>query len=547
MTLRLRVPRDAATLLAAAGAMAALVIAVRPALHAFDGHDVYWHLSRAAQWHRGVTEGVLYPRFFHDVFWGHGGPVMLFYSPLPYAVTEIFMLLGAGPVAALGWAVGAAFVCGAAGIFVLARGSLGTAGALVASAAYTLAPYHLLDAWVRAAYPELLAMGVTPWVVWAAARTARDRTRPAASLLAVMSALLILSHNLSAGFGLPLAAAYGLWHGHRAGTARKSAAWLAAGLAGGLLLSAFYWVPAQLEIDEIRIQEFSAGKLEAAAHLVYPQQLLDPEWGFGGSVPGPDDTMSFQVGLLHALAIAGAAFLAFRGPAASRPEIRFWLAVFGITTVLLSQLAYPLWKAAPPIPFLFPWRLLAISTVAASWTAGALLLAARTKAQRGTIAGIVPCLALLLYSPFAATRPSPYDDSFFTPEALAAERGAELLWLPRDANPPQWAPAVVVVRGDASVDLVLDRTHRLVTRVHARSPAVVRARILHFAGWRATRNGETISVGRDETGAITFEVPPGDHTVQLAFGETPLRGSAAAVSVAACLVLLFGLRRNRIG
>jgi hypothetical protein len=528
-------------LMAGIGAGAAALVALRPLASGFWAHDVRWHLVRIAQWHRGVLDGVLYPRFFHDVFWGHGGPVMLFYPPAPYVVTEIFCLLGAGPVAALSLGIAVAFTAAAAGVFLLARETAGRAGAWVAAAAYTLAPYHLLNAWVRAAYAELLAMAVLPFLLLAARAAARSRSARAASGLAAAAGLLVLTHLVTAVFALPLAAAYGLLHaaeGPRGGRFR-AAARVAAGLAAGVGIATFYWAPAVLERGLTRIEESYERGSRPDRHFLEPGQLLETWWGFGWSGPGRD-TMSFQIGWVHLAALSGGIVLAARGPAPARREARFWVAASAAGAYLTLGASAWIWERAPALPSIqFPWRLLVIPALGASLCAGALARPAGEPAPawRTAIPPAAVALLILAYLPFTASRPPRYTDDQVSPAALASEAGAEWMWMPTGAQegiPP--GPRALIAAGDGEVEVIDDRTHVLAARVRARSAAAVKARIYAFPGWRAEVDGRAAGTRADASGAIVVDVPPGDHALRLTFGSTPPRRRAAWIS-AVCLAL----------
>lgn len=534
-------------LLAAAGAVGALALALRPFPAGFWGHDTVWHLVRIAQWHRGVQDGVLYPRFFHDVYWGHGGPVMIFYSPIPYLVTEPFMLLGAGPSRALEMGIAVAFICAAVSIFLLARAPLGAPAALVAAAAYTLAPYHLLNAWVRAAYAEMLAMALLPVLLLTARRAAQKPGAIPVAGLSVAAAGMVLTHLISAVFCLPLAFAYGGWHarlaprGPRSGFVR-----VAAGLAAGLLLSAFYWMPAVAERSHTEVSRTFRLAHDPTPHFLWMRQLFDTEWGFGWSVAGPEDGMSFQVGWIHIIGLTVAAAIAWRGPALLRGEMRFWVVASAVAAYLTLRSADWVWRITPALSAVqFPWRLLGPVAVGASLCVAApvALLAERPGGARAVIGSAIILLALLAsYAPYTLAQPRRYLDETFTPETLSRSMGTERAWMPKGANPedgPQGRLAVIV--GEARVEVTDDRTHVLAARVWSAAPVSLRARILDYPGWRASVDGAAAATRRDATGALVVDVPAGDHVLRLRFGSTPLRSAAACASAATLIALAAAL------
>jgi hypothetical protein len=532
-------------LVAGLGAVAAVVVAIRSVGSGFSAHDVRWHLVRIAQWHRGVLDGVIYPRFLHDVYWGHGGPVMLFYPPGPYVLSEAFCLAGAGPMRALELGMVTAFVVGAVGIFLLARSVLGPTAAGVASAAYTLAPYHLLNAWVRAAYAEQLAMAVLPFLLLAARTCVARPVARTAVWLAFASALVVLAHLISAVVFLPLAAAYGAWQVLSApGPHRlKACACLGTGLAGGVLLSAFYWIPAVIERPSTYILETHAISYRPEPHLLSWRQLFETWWGFGVSGPGPD-TMSFQIGWVHIAAIAAGVLLCLRAGSVVRREAGFWLAVIAVTVFLTTSTSWWVWQIVPLLSSLqYPWRLLSVVALGSSLCAGALVrLADHQEVWRAAIAAAVVAMTILVYFPFAATRPPVHSDEEFTPESISKAMSAERMWLPKGARPERTTGSRLrAVRGAAAWEVEVDRTHRLEALVHSDSGATLGARILYFPGWRAQVDGETVPLRADDTGTILVDVPAGDRRLRLTFGSTPLRTAAAYASAAGFAAAMGGL------
>ena len=69
--------------------------------------------------------------------------------------------------------------------------------------------------------------------------------------------------------------------------------------------------------------------------------------------------------------------------------------------------------------------------------------------------------------------------------------------------------------------------------------------ILYWLGWRATVDGESVDVGPVEgSGYLALRVPPGEHTVVLYLGRTPVRALAEGISLAAALVVVVATGRH---
>jgi hypothetical protein len=106
-------------------------------------------------------------------------------------------------------------------------------------------------------------------------------------------------------------------------------------------------------------------------------QLFSPTWGFGASIPGPDDEAGFQIGLA-ATVLFILSFLVT--PKLQQPLVRRTLYFFQAMTLLLLFLTTPastlLWTLLPLSTFAqFPWRLLVIVAPLISIVAGAIIAA----------------------------------------------------------------------------------------------------------------------------------------------------------------------------
>ncbi len=130
-------------------------------------HDARHSIFFLVEFDQSIREGALWPIWGPDHSVGFGYPTFLVYAPLAYYVGEVFHLLGMGFAAAIKatWALG--FLVGAAGAYRLARCWFRPAIALVASLAFTYAPYHLSQIYVRAALAEFMALAWLPWTALA--------------------------------------------------------------------------------------------------------------------------------------------------------------------------------------------------------------------------------------------------------------------------------------------------------------------------------------------------------------------------------------------
>ena len=141
-------------------------------------------------------------------------------------------------------------------------------------------------------------------------------------------------------------------------------------------MSAAFWLPAFLERQYVRVDQWFGGRYAYQGHFVYWQQYFNTPWGFGVSVPGPDDSISFQLGAaIVAFALLGI-LLVWRAAGPLRGEIAFFVASALIAAGVASTSATPLWEMPIVGAMLqtaqFPWRWLILVVICLAPLAGLL-------------------------------------------------------------------------------------------------------------------------------------------------------------------------------
>src|SRR5690606_26560961 len=100
-------------------------------------------------------------------------------------------------------------------------------------------------------------------------------------------------------------------------------------------------------------------------HLVAPGQLLWSPWGYGISVEGTADGMSFAIGPLHLVLAAAGAIVALRSPQRSeRARATAGAALAAGGAWLATAWSAPLWERLPLLQYMaFPWRALMLPSL----------------------------------------------------------------------------------------------------------------------------------------------------------------------------------------
>jgi hypothetical protein len=550
-------------------------------------HDARHSVFFLVEFDQAIHDGVIWPVWAPDHAIGFGYPTWLVYAPLVYFAAEAFHVLGLGYAAAVKATWLLCFLVGAIGMYRLGRRWWGPAGGIVAALAYTYAPYHLAQIYVRAALAEFAALAWFPWVLLAVDSLWEDPRPRRAALAALAFGILLLTHTVSTVMFVPLLGAFLLlklaqdWRrGRRAqkaglrdetldvGQGRsairyRSIAWSAGALVLGGLLATIFLLPMLLERSYISEAQWIQGTYDYSKHFVYPSQFLDPDWGYGYSVPGPEDGMSFQLGLLVFVgATVGALAALFRrgGPLPNRAVALFMLIASLVAIFAMTPAAQPIWDFLPAVALIqFPWRLLAVVVVTLALLAGAGAYWLERRADPTIRPGpyvYLTALGLVLAS-FPYTRPEllplrPEDESpravidfeLKYPDMRGMTRWSERL--PADADSPLIAQYLAgeplhraaIVSGHGAI---LDQSSAGASaqaRVQADDEVRLRFYTYYFPGWQATVDGRPVEILPDPpNGLIGLVVPPGEHEIRLRFGATPLRRVSAGISLTTLVII----------
>jgi hypothetical protein len=304
---------------------------------------------------------------------------------LAYRLAALIRLAGASSVTAVKGIFAAGMLAGAVGMFGWARRRLGSWPALLAGVVYAFTPVVLATVTVRGAFAEAALLGIMPWVLWAAdASVTPGRGRSALALALGLGAVFWMQ----AGLALWLAAVLLVYillqpRGDGGEPHRRTPVTGLIGWAGGVLLGVAGLLPL------ILARGIGGGTpVVFIEHLVYPYQLLLTGWGMGPSIPGPYDTLTFNLGVI-AFGLAVLSMLPLAGRAADSPadtqdpvdsspaairKAQIIAAALLLVTVFLSATwAAALWRLLPGLArtLTYPWQLLLLATPWLAWLAGA--------------------------------------------------------------------------------------------------------------------------------------------------------------------------------
>ena len=526
-------------------------------------HDGIFHLYRLAGLDRALQQGIIYPRWFPEFAYGYGHPVLNYYSPLAYYVGEIFHLLGAGYILSTKLAFLAGFVLSGLAIYLLARDLLGRFPALVAAVAYTYAPYHLADTYLRGALAESFAFVFMPLALWAIGRLFQQRNVAYAIAVALTYGGLILTHNLTALIFAPLFLAYALlWTATRREFRLLALVGLSFLLALGVTV--FYWLPA---LTEARWVGLAAGFASTGYrdHLTPLGESISPFLLYR-YFPNQVVEAEHPLSMVHVFLLLVSMATVFRLAKAGQKEASWQMVLFLLVATLsfFMTLTYslPLWKLLEPFlaSLQYPWRFMGMASLGVAFLAGGVTFWAKEE-KKGGIWGYVAGLSLMALSVIVGLGRLPGErlemmerevtvaqmwEEDFAHRQIGTTWTAEYLpvWVRADRSeislPPSTsraldprgfeAPKVVVIKeGYLWYELGVKSTKSTTLRFH----------IFYFPGWQGYVDEKKVDTyPSGEFGLVTLEVPAGEHQLLLRFEGNRERKLGSALSLATLILLI---------
>ena len=271
-----------------------------PALLA--GHSARKDLVRLVEFDAAFRAADFFPSWSPDLYSGYGSPIFQFYAPLSYYAAEVPVLMGFDYATAFKLAL---FFSGLA-MYRLASTHFPGWVACLGAIFYMVAPYRLVDMFIRHALAEHCACIWLPLIVWGTERFVSKSSRIGLVTGALATAALIFTHNIMALIGIPVCVVAGwAFASPRRGILSLAAAGAVAAI--GIGLAAVFWWPAMTGRAFTRAEaSLTGGYYDFHRHFIEGWQFLDIHWNFGISGGSDGNQMPLQIGLLHLLAGLGA-------------------------------------------------------------------------------------------------------------------------------------------------------------------------------------------------------------------------------------------------
>lgn len=513
-------------------------------------HDGLVHLPRLATYYNALNELNFPVRWAGNINYGYGIPLFVFIYSTPYLVGSVFLKLGLGLVTAFKLSLLVGFLLSGVFMFLFAKRFFKDEKiAFLVVLLYQFAPFHLIDQLIRGSFGEVYAYAFLPLVLYFI--VCFFDTKKVSYLLfsSLATFFLIISHNSISLLFFAVSVVFCLFFGK---TLRLKIFSLLS-LLGGMVLSAYYWVPAIIEhkytLGNLYMKDLYKDHFFSIWKTVVPN-LIDAPFL-------QKDNLSLQIGLMQILVIALGIVWFLRSK--KKDKLLFRLFVFSSILVLVSMLFMSgssdiFWRSISQLrQFQFPWRFLAVIVFAASMYGVFAFSYLKKNIYYFGFCFLIVLTSVIYWFPKEGYDKVDEDYYWNFPLTSTYYGETDVIWTAGEAK--QYPDSLIdVVSGEAKVKNVVKKNNSQSFEVSAVSPTTLVSNTVYFPGWSVYLVSDDKKTklpiqfqDPNHRGWIQFSVPKGSHRVNIIFEESKIRYVTNKISILGFLsiVILFVFLRNR--
>ncbi len=517
------------------------------------------HIAWLYEMDKLLSIGQIPPRFVPDLSFGFGYPLFNFVFPLPFYLGEIIHKLGFNFVDSVKGVFFLSIIFSSVFMYLFLKLFLNRGFSLAGAILYVYTPYRAVDLYIRGAIGEILSFVFLPLIILSLLKIIISESIKEklfySGVGGLALSLLVLSHDITTYMFIPYILFLGIIFIFSKQNLLKNFLTLALMGILALLISSYFWLPALLDSTLMKYDTV----FNFLDHYPTLKQLFVYYWGYGASVPGPYDGMSFYLGTVNILILIGGIVLAIlnlKKLSNIEKKILIWGGVsFIVTIFMMNYRSELIWKSLPFVPyFQFPWRFLMMITLI---TPIFLIPFKYLKFKK-----FVPVLIIFLTiaTSFWMFRPQDFlgrTDSYYLNKYIPLPithsdyllNQEEYLRLPKETQmrPSSTFPLAYV---DSSKEEQIDKisSDSLNSKIRVISPVETSLNYskYYFPGWSALIDGKVAQIKPGlPYGQITTQVPSGTHTLEFKFSENLFKLSLdilSLVSLMGAIVLIWSFK-----
>lgn len=539
----------------------------------------YIYVARIYEMKMALDDGHFPVRWVKD--FRNGEPLYNFYAPLPYYAGALIKFIpGFSYLMIIKILFGIGFILSTIAMYFLGRKLFGILGGFLTGLMYLYAPYHSVDVYVRGALSESWALIFFPLIFLTSLNLSEKRTVKNISFLSLSLAGLFYTHNVMTLIFAPFI--FG-WMGYLTYKSKNKSlikSFLIS-IFWGIGLAASFLLPAFFEKQFVKTDELTTGYFDFRGHFVAVRQWFSPFWGYGASLWGAKDDMSFQVGISHWVVYGLTGILVmlsfiklrisnFQFPTAKagalfilneKIDYKKWKDNFLLFALLSSLFLFSLfmmhnksafiWELIDVLKFTqFPWRFLGISIFFISLLGGFFVYFLRENLSKVFMLLIVLLIVLSNVSYF---RPDSYyldsiDDHYISKSILSQNdklpKDYLPIWVKRIRDEKLQEPHFIEGNGD--IKNYSYKTALVSFDTTSTGKSSVETPVTYFPGWEVKVNGKKIEIEEpDQYGMVKVRLPEGESRVVMQFKDSGVRILSNLISFVSLVILIFVLVKKR--
>lgn len=532
-----------------------LFISLFPLAAILINQDFFWtqdgwtHLARTGSYAKGLLDGQMPVRWAGDLNYSYGLPLFNFVFQTPYFFMALLTILGFGLVSAFKTATAITFLMSGFFMFLFAYAFFkDLKKAITVTIFYQFFPFHLVDMTVRGSIGELFAFAFLPLGLFAVTKYLDTKNILFLYLTALATALLALSHLATGALFIGVTTLFAAIFAKD----KKIAVFAIGSILVGLLLSAYYWIPALLEHRYTYGNLFARDLYKehfAPAKNIFSPNIFNSESLRTGNVP-------VHLGIIHIAVTLLAGVSIFKDKKLSKKLKKLFLLNIFFTLVALffmSRASAFIWESIPTFrQFQFPWRFLSLLSISTSLVSISLFQfrLLQKKYMLITILFVTIASTAFLWVPQEGYREINEDYYWNYPLNTTYFGETDLRW---SAGPASKYPdkPVEAIEGSAVISDFYKKSNLHTYSVSSTQGARLVDRTQYYPGWIVEVNDARTDIQFQDPnypGLITFDVPEGQNSIEVRFTENKTRKLANSISVLTIvtgILLFFFLRFKR--
>ena len=473
--------------------------------------DGSWMTIRFSAFYEALRSGQFPVRFLMRLNNGFGYPVADFLYPLYMYIGVPINIAGISFVNTVKIIFFFCMIFLSIFSFLWLRKFFDNLSSLIGATFYSLSPYHLFDLYKRGSLGEVLSLSILPFILW-------QLERKSLMWSAVGIAALITAHNTLAVLFLVLIISYFALDIYIAKDRAKLARYYFVISVLGFGLSAFFWLPAFLDLSQTVFNKTQVSNWSAHFSSL---QLLG---------------LSTVTVLISVLVFILAKKIDYKKHRLTL--LFFTLAI--VSAFFSSELSVFLWKYLPVSFIQFPFRLLSITLICGAFLTAAVI---NTVTNKYKVIVSVFLLMIIFVSAVPYIVPKEYqyfDDSFYSTNQDTTTVKNEYM--------PKWVKKIPSMMAESRVENLKGKEKINITKVTPNETAFnvnlskqgkVKVNTIYFPGWVAFVNGQKTNIMYDnQQGVIMLSLNKGQNNVRVKFEETNIRTVADIISLISFIVLI---------